>query len=208
MKKRCVLVGASSINNYDRICSYIRENDYFIFCDGGLFHRKSLGVSPNLIVGDFDSHELENFKEETIVLPRMKDDTDSFYAAKVAIARGYKDILLVGMSGNRLDHTLANISLMLMLIKNNSKAMLLDDFSETELVSEGSALISDKFPYFSLMTVDGKATVSIENALYPLDCFTIEPDFPIGISNEPLPGKTAKVQVLSGKILLFRIFDR
>lgn len=203
------MVGASSINNYDRARSYIvKEKDFFIFCDGGLSHKDHLGISPDLIVGDFDSHNLESFREETIVLPHVKDDTDSIYAAKEAIARGYDDFLLLGMSGNRLDHTLANLSLMLMLNKNKRHALLLDDLSEAEIVASGSALIPDHFPYFSLMTIDGNAIVSVENALYPLENFTLKTDYPIGISNEPLPGKTAIVQVLSGKILLFRIFDR
>ena len=55
----------------------LREDDVFVFCDCGLKHMEALGVKPDLIVGDFDSHDNPHMEAETIVLPRAKDDTDT-----------------------------------------------------------------------------------------------------------------------------------
>ena len=52
---------------------------------------------------------------ETIVLPCEKDDTDTVFAVKEALKRGFQDFLLIGVIGGRLDHTLGNVSLLLML---------------------------------------------------------------------------------------------
>ena len=54
--KRCVIIGGAGINRYDSVRERLREDDFFVFCDSGLRHMDKLGVRPDLIVGDFDSH--------------------------------------------------------------------------------------------------------------------------------------------------------
>ena len=110
--KRCVIIGGAGIARYDRINRFLREDDFCIFCDSGLRHLPFLQAEPGLIVGDFDSHEKPTTETEIIELPCEKDDTDTFYAAKEAIRRGYDDFLLVGVTGERMDHTLANFSIL------------------------------------------------------------------------------------------------
>ena len=103
--RRCVIIGGAEIRTYDRVRQYFRPDDFFIYCDCGLRHQKALGAEPDLIVGDFDSHEKPETDRETIVLPVKKDDTDTVFAAKEAMRRGFDEFLLVGVSGGRLDHT-------------------------------------------------------------------------------------------------------
>ena len=86
---RCVIVGGADINNYGFIREKLCTNDYMIFCDSGLKHLENLQVQPSLNVGDFDSHENPNLAVETIVLPCEKDDTDTVFAVKEAIKRGF-----------------------------------------------------------------------------------------------------------------------
>ena len=68
--QRCVIVGGAGIREYQRIRESLRGDDWFVYCDGGLKHQEKLGVRPDLIVGDFDSHEKPETEIETIVLPR------------------------------------------------------------------------------------------------------------------------------------------
>ena len=70
--KRCIIVGGADINNYSFIREKLCDNDYVVFCDSGLKHLEQLQVKPNLIVGDFDSHENPHLDVETIVLPLRK----------------------------------------------------------------------------------------------------------------------------------------
>ena len=97
--KRCVIVGGADINNYEYIKSCLRNDDFIVFCDSGLKHLESLQVNPGLIVGDFDSHDNPHLGVETIVRPCEKDDTDTVFAVKEAIKRGFDDFLLIGVVG-------------------------------------------------------------------------------------------------------------
>ena len=207
MLKRCVIVGGAEIKDYERIKKYIRSGDFVIFCDCGLRHKEPLGAEADLLVGDFDSFERPLTETETIVLPREKDDTDTAYAVKTALARGFDEFLLIGAAGGRLDHTLGNVSLLFMLEKAGKKALIVDDNSEIELVGEQGAKVDGSFSYFSLISFAGDAEgVVIKGAKYPLDGAGMTCDYQYGISNEVLPGETAEITVEKGKLLLIKVF--
>ena len=202
---RCIIVGGADINNYDFIRTSLQSDDYVIFCDSGLKHLSSLQVKPSLIVGDFDSHENPHLDTETIVLPCEKDDTDTVYAMKEAIKRGYDTFLLIGVVGGRLDHTLGNISMLLYLDSHGCKGTIIDDYSEMEIISSEPAYIEDKYEFFSLLNITGCAKgITIQNAKYPLNDGEITCEYQYGVSNEVLPGKTAIVSVREGKLLLIK----
>ena len=203
--KRCVIVGGAGINNYDYIRGRLCADDYIVFCDSGLRHLEPLQVKPSLIVGDFDSHDNPHLDVETIVLPCEKDDTDTVFAVKEAIKRGFDDFLLIGVVGARLDHTLGNVSILLYLDSIGKKGIVIDDYSEMEIVSNEPAYIEDSYAFFSLLNVSGTAKgITIENAKYLLNNAEITCEYQYGVSNEVLPGKTAKVSILEGKLLLIK----
>ena len=202
---RCVIVGGADIRDYPRAKGFLRSDDFVIYCDSGLRHMASLGAAPGLIVGDFDSHENPALPVETIVLPCEKDDTDTFFAVKAAVSRGFADFLLLGVIGGRLDHTLANVSVLLWLHRQGKTALAVDDYSEMEIVSRKPASISDRFRFFTLLPLAGRAEgVTVKNAKYPLDNAASGCDEPYGVSNEPLPGKTAEVSAEQGELLLIK----
>ena len=206
MTKRCVIVGGADIQNYAFIREKLCADDYVVFCDSGLKHLEHLQVLPSLIVGDFDSHENPHLDVETIVLPCEKDDTDTVYAVKEAINRGFDDFLLIGVVGARLDHTLGNVSILLYLDSLGKKGSIIDDYSEMEIVSDEPVSICDQYSFFSLLNITGCAKgIAITGAKYPLDGGEITCEYQYGISNEVLPGKTAQVAVASGKLLLIKV---
>ena len=203
--RRCVIVGGADISTYDRINSIITSEDYVIFCDSGLKHMQKLAVKPSLIVGDFDSHENPKLDIETIVLPCEKDDTDTVFAVKEAIKRGYTDFLLIGVIGARLDHTLGNVYILEYLDEHGLKGKIIDDYSEMELVSREPAYIEDSYAFFSLINITGIAKgITIENAKYLLKDAEITCGYQYGVSNEVISGQTAKVSVKEGKLLLIK----
>ena len=200
--RRCVVVGGADIGRYDRIHSYLLADDFYICCDSGLKHREGLGIVPDLIVGDFDSYENPHLETETITLPCEKDDTDTVFAVKEALARGFHEFLLVGVIGGRLDHTLGNVSLLLMLDARGKAAVAVDDYSEMEIVSNLPAQISGRYAFFSLLNISGTAQgITIKNAKYPLDGGEITCEYQYGISNEVLPGRIAEVSVQRGRLI-------
>ncbi len=204
--KRCVIIGGAKINNYSEIKKMLCSDDFYIFCDSGLCHKNPLGITPDLIIGDFDSHPRPDDDCEIIALPREKDDTDTFFAAKEALRRGFCHFLLIGTIGQRLDHTLGNLSIMLMLHSRKLSCKIIDDFSEMEIVDNIPKEITPEFPFFSVINIDGVCSdVTIENAKFPLSHSEISPEYQFGISNEAISGKSASVSVGKGRALLIKI---
>ena len=205
--QRCVIIGNADISEYERVKNSLKSDDFFVFCDGGLKHMEGLGVKPDLIVGDFDSGKDPHMDVETITLPCEKDDTDTFYAVKEAVRRGFEDFLLTGVVGNRFDHTMGNISILLYLDSLGKKGTIIDDYSEMEVVSDKPVYVEDGYSYFSLLNMTGCAKgIKIEGAKYPLDDGEITCDYQYGISNEVLPGGKACVSVREGRLLLVKVF--
>ena len=204
--KRCVIVGGAPIERYDRIRAYLNpEKDYYIFCDCGLRHAAELNVTPDLIVGDFDSHARPETSAETIVLPTVKDDTDTVHALNEAMERGYTDYLLIGMTGRRLDHTLGNVYMLVHAFEHGMNALMIDDYSEISVVADKPVEIDDRMPFFSLINIAGRARgIYIEGAKYPLSNAEIKYDYQYGVSNEVLPGQHAVIRVKDGLLLLIR----
>ena len=207
--RRCVIIGGASIGDYGTVSAKLRQDDYMIYCDCGLRHMDGLGAEPDLIVGDFDSYSNPEFDTETIVLPCEKDDTDTVFAVKEALRRGFEDFLLIGVVGERLDHTLGNVSILLMLDSEGKVGTIIDDYSEMEIVSdrcEMPCIIDDSYVYFSLINISGTARgVTIRGAKYPLENAEITCEYQYGVSNEVLPGCTAEVIVGEGKLLLIKV---
>ncbi len=205
---RCVIVAAGQILDYERTKSFLQPGDFFIFCDDGLRHAECLGVTPSIIVGDFDSCDASLLSKwsnlcETVRLPREKDDTDTLFAVKLAVERGFDNFLLLGAMGGRFDHALGNVSILLYLDGLGKKAQMIDDYSIMQVVGKEPFYIEDTCSYFSVLTVAGDVSgVNIKNAKYPLENAKLSADFQLGISNEVLPGKTAEVSVGQGRVLV------
>ena len=204
--RRCVIVGGADIGNYVFLRQALRADDYVIYCDSGLKHIPGLQVQPSLIVGDFDSHENPGLDIETIVLPREKDDTDTVFAVKEALRRGFDHVLLLGGVGARLDHTLGNLSILLHLDALGKHGCIIDDYSELEIVSSQPVSVCDRYAFFSLLNITGCAKgITVTGAKYPLQDAEIPVTYQYGISNEVLPGETAVISVSDGKLLLVKV---
>lgn len=205
--KRCVIVGGAPIGEYKRIENLLKDDDYIIVCDCGLDHVETLGIKADLIVGDFDSHQVPATKTETIVLPCKKDDTDTVFAVKEAIKRGFEEFLIIGAIGGRFDHSLGNISILTRLHRLGKKAIIADDYSLMEMVSDKPVFIEDSYSYFSLLNVTGTAKgITIENAEYNLNNAEITCEYQYGVSNEVVKGCTARVIVDEGELLLIKVY--
>ncbi|MBQ7734189.1 MAG: thiamine diphosphokinase [Synergistaceae bacterium] len=203
--RRCVIVGGAKIRDYGLIRGYLRDDDYFIYCDCGLNHKDYLNHEPDLIIGDFDSHPKPEDLSNVIVLPVVKDDTDTIYAIKEGIKRGFSDFIMIGSTRGRIDHSLANIYALMMLKNSGKRALIIDDYSEISLISAGER-VSVKYgcKFFSLINIAGVARgITITGAKYNIENAVINPEYQYGVSNEVLsPEHDAQVSLSEGNLLL------
>ncbi|MGN0162557.1 MAG: thiamine diphosphokinase [Candidatus Ornithomonoglobus sp.] len=147
---RAVVIGNGTIRDYSYIKSRLRTGDFIICADGGLRHAKKLGIKPDIAIGDFDSSEKDE-SVKTYVYPSRKDFTDGELAVNYAIDNGYDEIMLLGMSGDRLDHTLTDI----FMLSKHEGAYLVDDKNEIHIVRSELKLIGYKGKTLSIIPVYG-----------------------------------------------------
>lgn len=112
MKNRAVIFAGGEVLDYQRIRAELLPSDYILCADSGYKHCEKIGITPNILIGDFDS--IEDIPQGIIIkkLAEDKDYTDTNVCLDKAIFQGFKEILLVGMLGGRVDHSLANVQLL------------------------------------------------------------------------------------------------
>lgn len=202
-KGRCIIIGASPECDTDMIKGNVLADDFVVCADGGYKYALMAGIKPDMIIGDFDSSEFpENSECEKIKLPVHKDDTDTMYCVKECIKRGYKEFLLFGMTGGRLDHTCANFSTLLYLSERDVKATLFDSENEIFVMTSGQKVIENKKEHiFSMFPFGCEAcTVSLEGFEYGLDHGILKADFPLGVSNV-IKSDEAKITLHDGSLI-------
>lgn len=201
--KKCVIISAAPYSDISFYKDKISEEDFVICADGGYVYAKNTGIIPNLIVGDFDSSAVPDTDIETIILPHEKDDTDTMYAVRQGIKRGYEDFVFLGAVGGRDDHTFANYSVLLYLKHHNCSGRILTDKSVIFLLeNEKLTIKNQRDKTFSIFPFACKSCgVSLKGFHYPLSSYTLKADFPLGISNI-ITSNEAAVSVSGGAALV------
>ena len=162
---------------------------FVVACDAGYRNAAALGLQPDLLLGDFDSAPRPDpVPPGTIILPHVKDDTDTHYAARWLMEHGCKEVVFLGaLGGARLEHTLANLNTALFMAKAGVRVTLANERSELHILCPGTPLVLEKgdWMYLSLFPMDGPLEgVREEGVFYPLEDATLTPDYPLGVSNE------------------------
>lgn len=201
---RCVILGAGPIGDVQAHRSFLTRDDFILCADGGYEHARKLGVRPNLLIGDFDSMRIpENAGCEICAFPPEKDDTDMLLALKAGLERGFREFLILGGLGGRLDHTVANFTVLAYALSHSARAVLRDEKNAAFLLRDAAVRLPvcpgfkmSVFPYGG-----GAQGVTLSGVKYPLRDYDMEPYCTLGVSNEILPAG-AEVTVKNGTLLL------
>ena len=203
--------------------------DLVLAADGGYRALYSLGYTPDLLLGDFDSLGDLPLPPDLPVLrfPARKDDTDTGLALRHGLDRGYRDFALYGCAGGRVDHLLANLQSMARVSRLGAAIRLAapeyDAWALTGPAPDASAsatpaapgalapaavLALPPRPGGTLVSVfchgDRAEGVTLTGLSYPLDGADLTGDFPLGVSNRRLEGQPATVSVRRGTLLIFQ----
>ena len=200
-------------NGNDANKSYI-ENlniDYVICADGGLEKAARLGVVPNVILGDFDSvdpdvlRKYQSMNIETQKFPAEKDYTDMELSIEFAVESGFKNIVLIGATGSRLDHSTANIMLLEKYFNIGVNIEIIDNNNKIQIISDNTDLYLDhKENYFvSIVPItDLISGLTLEGFKFPLDDVIVKRGSTLCVSNEIIKNK-GRVLLKGGTALLF-----
>lgn len=177
------------------------SRDFVIAADGGYAALEALGVKANLVVGDFDSLGYVPEAEKIVQHPVRKDDTDTLLAIRLGLEQGYKNFVITGALGGRLDHTFANLQALLFLRDHGARGVLYGDGFAATAVTNGSITVEGEGT-LSVFTMDATARgVFLRDVSYPLENAELTNSFPLGVSNEFI-GKPAVIGVEQGTLLV------
>lgn len=174
-----------------------------ICADSGLDHALKAGITPDIVVGDFDSCTTTVPQgAEVIRVSPIKDDTDTILAADTAIARGCTELRFFCATGGRFDHTFANVQMLEYLSEKGVSAVLYGGCESIRLLRGGmTAVLKQHDGFVSVFALSETAVVSERGMKYPLDRYELRRSFPLGVSNE-IAADTAEITVHSGTVIL------
>ncbi len=202
MDGSCYIIGAGDFFGFVRKPG---AGDYVIAADAGYKYCLNEGVTPDLVVGDFDSLGAAPDFPNIVQMPVEKDDTDTLHAMRIGLERGYKRFEIYGGTGGaRADHTLSNLQCLLFLVKNGARGTLYGNgVLYTVIHNESAEFSQEARGDFSVFCFDGQARgVYEEGFKYSLHNAVVTSDFPIGVSNS-FTGKPAKISVADGTLILY-----
>ena len=213
-----------------------RENIRLIAADRGLEFFLDYLILPDVVIGDFDSlsEDGKNFLEmqnedipyggmlewklqkgegkvvEVVRLRPEKDDSDTQSAMNYAIQNGAKEIVILGVTGTRVDHLMANFGLLILAQKQDTEVALADRYNYMKLIPSGTILKkAEQFgKYVSFFPLRGDVTgLTLEGFKYPLDKYHLTTaDSGLTVSNE-ISEEYAKVTYESGTLLMIMSRD-
>lgn len=185
IRKRCVIIGSGDCS-IDFLKSNIKEDDYIICADGGYNYALSADLSPDLLIGDFDSIDKIPDFNNIIKLPIEKDITDCEAAFLEGKKIGFTSFVVFGGTGGRFEHTYANISVMANAVKQGLDFTIVDEKHIFNCVYNSLIKIPfKKNTQISVFAFGGNAYNVTERGFhYSLDNATLKPFEPLGISND------------------------
>lgn len=202
----CALVGSADFNKEHFLA---QDFDFVVAVDGGYRHLYDIGVTPDVVLGDFDSLGYVPEHEHVISFPVQKDASDIELALEYATDGGYHRLLVYGCLGGRLDLTYAVTQLVARFTKEDNQIFAIGvDTIVTALSGDEGALASLSFSEkatgtFSAFAFDAEVTGIDEVGFeYPLDQATLFNTQPLGVSNA-FTGKPACISVGEGTLVVF-----
>jgi thiamine pyrophosphokinase len=196
----------------DHIPERPTKDDLVIAADSGLENARALGIEVSTVVGDYDSlgHAPDvDAGVEVVTVPTEKDVTDTQLAVEYALQKGAREITILGGLSGRLDHTLANISILEDLLTKGVRATIADGQNRVRLLRNDSTILPrSSYKYLSLLSLDPIAKgVEIEGVKYPLKKARLHRTLGgFGVSNE-ITGNCCLVAVRKGTLLIVESRD-
>ena len=191
----------------DRIRKQIESADRIVCADGGANNLVDIDITPDLILGDLDSilpDTLRHFKDVEVIKESDENGTDTMKLINYELSQGVDELNLLGVTGGRIDHTLANLSL-LTRYADLVKLSIIDSFSDILFIKDSISFESLIGRKLSLMALGGNSSVTTKGLKWELDDESLLFS-PFGISNE-VAFSPVTIEVEGNGVFLFKLFE-
>ena len=218
--KETIIVSGGNIQK-DFALDFLRKNKTeqtcLIAADRGVEFFAGTGMEPDVAVGDFDSLSEKGAEYmETLVHTKIirlkpeKDDSDTQSAVNYAIGQGAEKIVILGATGNRIDHLMANFGLLILGRTKHTQIVLADAYNYMTLIESGTILKKEEQfgKYVSFFPIEGDVCgLTLRGFKYPLNRYCLKAaDSGLTVSNE-IREAEAEVTFDSGSLLMIMSRD-
>ncbi len=207
MAQNAVIIAHGDLEVTPQVREAIARADLIVAADGGAASAVAHGWWPHLLVGDLDSAPPELQAEvlehggRILRYPARKDETDTELAMRAALEWGAEEIVLIGATGDRLDHTLANVLLLALPEAAEVRLTILAGKQRLFLIRDATEICGRPGDLVSLLPIGGDASGIWTTGLeYPLRGETLPLGTPRGVSNVLCEAR-ATVRVEKGLLL-------
>jgi thiamine pyrophosphokinase len=205
---RTIIFANGELPDLEQARLLLHPDDYIICADGGTRHALMLGLTPNLVIGDMDSVERDQWQKlekagvSIELFPRDKNETDLELAINRALELEPKEILILGALGGRLDQTLGNITLLTASL-HASHSIRIDDGIEEIFFCRNQAQVHGRSGDIVSLIPWGDPVhgIQTQDLKWPLRNEILYPDKTRGISNE-MVNDVASIKIDSGLLLI------
>ena len=198
MSKQTVIVSGGMVEK-DFALSILKseETEFVIGVDRGLVFLYDNEIKPDYIVGDFDS------------VPRKLVASDTEIALRLCLGLNRKKIVILGATGNRIDHLWANVQCLQIALEAGADACIMDAHNKIRLLDKTVTLKKEEAfgPYFSLFPLEQPVDAfNITGAKYPLTNHFLKPSDSLCVSNEFVEDEV-EISFVYGKVILMETRD-
>lgn len=187
---KALIVLNGKIEDLNKLKRLGKESDFILCADGGTNYCLKASLIPDMVIGDLDSifnDTLEQIKKHNIPIekfPTKKDKTDAELSIDYLVREGFKDIILVGATGNRIDHTLANLLLLTKLNQKGINSRIVDNNNTIYIVDKELTLTKEEDTFLSIVPITNSGIIiTLRGFEYELERVGIEFGSTFGISN-------------------------
>ncbi len=177
------------------------EGFTYVGVDAGAYRLLEENKTPSFAIGDFDSMSQEELKSLQQICPLvqhpiMKDQSDTELAIETVLEQGAESIIVYGALGSRIDHSIANIRLMMY---RYPQIVLMDEFQVMTVLTQGQHTIENTHPHVSFFPIE-PSILSLQGFLYSLSSASLEMTDIYTLSNT-IVEKKGTVIVEKGQVL-------
>lgn len=169
-KYKCVIVANGLFPSGPQALELLYAAEFVIACDGAVVTLEQHRI-PDRIVGDLDSlsEQVKSRYTDRLVQIQEQETNDLSKAVQYARERGFREVLILGATGLREDHTLGNISLLMEYVSYFDRVEMLSDFGLFTPLECTTTLESYPGQQVSLFSVYPHAAISVTGLRYPIE---------------------------------------
>lgn len=186
---KCLIVSGGVSPRKADLLKHEKNADITIAVDGAAAVFDRYALSPDYIIGDIDTADpktvsrLESGGSSIIKLQRAKNETDTEAAMNHALKAGADEIVILGATGRRMDHTLANLAMLVRALHAGVHCRMIDNYNEMWAATGEHGFNGRIGQTVSIHPLTGDIIVNARNLEYPLEHLALRTDSSRGISN-------------------------